>query len=94
MSKGRWSKYNRTNSKIIDIIRKARRHITTNEIRTKLDQNYNIRLAWVTLNNYLESLEKAGHIIGIKIKKKNTIRIWKENGDENSKDTTYAQAQS
>ena len=88
MAKGRWSKYSRVNSKILEIIRKAGRHITTNEIRSKLDQNYNIKLAWVTLNAYIESLEKAGHIIGIKIEKKNTIRIWKAKGDENSKDNT------
>ena len=86
MAKGRWMKYDRINSKILDIIRKIGRHITTNEIRTKLDKSYNIKLAWVTLNGYIESLEKAGHIIGIKIVKKNTIRIWKEKGAENSKD--------
>ncbi|MEE9525050.1 MAG: hypothetical protein V3V78_00405 [Candidatus Woesearchaeota archaeon] len=86
MAKGRWSKYDRANSKILEIIRKIGRHITTNEIRSKLDQNYNIKLAWVTLNNYLGSLEKADHIIGIKIEKKNTIRIWKVKGAENPKD--------
>ena len=86
IAKGKWVKYNRTNPKILDIIRKVGRHITTNEIRSKLDQDYNIRIAWVTLNGYLESLEKADHIIGIKIEKKNTIRIWKVKGDENSKD--------
>jgi len=86
MSKGRWSKYDRVNSKILEIIRKVGRHITTNEIRSKLSQDYNIKLAWVTLNGYLKSLEKADHIIGIKFEKKNTIRIWKVKGAENPKD--------
>ena len=80
MSKGRWIKYNRSNPKILAIIRKAGRHITTNEIRERLDKDYNIRIAWITLNKYLEELEKGNHISGLKIEKKNTIRLWQNKG--------------
>jgi hypothetical protein len=68
----------------LEIIRKAGRHVTTNEIRSKLKQDYNIIISWVTLNKYIENLEKAGHITGIKVESKNTIRLWITKGDTNA----------
>lgn len=78
MSQGRWTKYSRINPKILEIIRRSASHLTTNEIKSILDNDHNIRVSWPTLNKYLSELQTKGHIEGIKVEKQNTIYIWKQ----------------
>lgn len=75
MSRGRWTKHNGANSKVLEIIKEIGRHMTTNEIRLKL-LDHNVKIAWITLNGYLEDLEKEGILQGLQLKKKNILRIW------------------
>lgn len=76
MARGRWIKYQRVNPKILEILRRAGKPLTTNEIRTQLDQKHNIRQSWITLHGYLEQLEQGKHISCMLFEKTNKVRLW------------------
>lgn len=76
MAKGRWTKYSKINQYILQILNINLEHLTTNELKRRLLEKYNIRICWPTINKYLNELAESGHLRRIGVNKKHEFHIW------------------
>ncbi len=78
MSKGNWKKHGIVNQKILELFKEdPGAQMTTRGIRDKLNLKFNVKISWKTLNNYLNSMVKMGHIKNVDIEgEKNTMHFW------------------
>ena len=85
MSKGVWKKYNDLNPKILLLLRNSEVHLTTNDIKRKLNDKFNIFVNWHTANKYLTLMAVGGHINKIEVQgKKNQLHFWTLKGARNA----------
>ena len=78
MSTKNWKRLEALNPRILEVLRAAKGHLTTNDIKNTLFQKHSIDISWETIKKYLMQMEDAGHIEKTELQTgKNKIMVWR-----------------
>lgn len=79
MARNKWNKYKKVSENIVEILNEQKCFLSTNAVRTILDEKYLQKVHHKTVEKYLSDMEKEGVVVGFS---ENSIKMWKlENGE-------------